>query len=62
MFGSFARGDYNENSGIDILVNFNGRIDGFDYIRIGHELKGLFNHKVDMVSRPAIKLHYLPLR
>ncbi|MEJ6980817.1 nucleotidyltransferase family protein [Pedobacter sp. P351] len=60
LFGSFARGDFNEQSDIDILVDFNGRIDGFDYIRFAHEFEDLFHHKIDMVSRRAIKPHYLP--
>jgi predicted nucleotidyltransferase len=60
LFGSFARGDYNAQSDIDILVDFNGKIDGFDYIRLAHEFEDLFNHKIDMVSRRGIKPHYLP--
>ena len=60
LFGSFARGDYNEHSDIDILVDFNDRIDGFDYIRLAHEFEDLFHHKVDMVSRRGIKSQYLP--
>lgn len=60
LFGSYARGDNNENSDIDILVDFRGRIDGFDYIRLAHELEDMFKQKIDMVSRSGIKLQYLP--
>jgi hypothetical protein len=60
LFGSFARGDYDERSDIDILVDFNGQIDGFDYIRLAHEFEDLFGHKIDMVSRRGIKPQYLP--
>jgi predicted nucleotidyltransferase len=60
LFGSYARGDFNEQSDIDILVDFNGRIDGFDYIRLAHELEDAFNYKIDMVSRKGIKPKYLP--
>jgi hypothetical protein len=60
LFGSFARGDFNEQSDIDILVDFDKRIDGFDYIRLAHEFEDLFQHKIDMVSRRGIKPHYLP--
>jgi predicted nucleotidyltransferase len=59
LFGSYARGDYDENSDIDILVAFQGRIDGFDYIRLAHELEDSFNYKIDLVSRNAIKPGYL---
>ena len=60
VFGSYARGDFNEKSDIDILVDFNGRIDGFEYIRLAHELEDTFNQKVDVVSRKGIKPQYLP--
>lgn len=60
LFGSFARGDYNENSDIDILVDFDGRIDGFDYIRIAHHLEDAFKQKIDLISRKGIKAKYIP--
>ena len=46
IFGSYARGDFNEKSDIDILVDFDGRIDGFQYIHLAHELEDTFNQKV----------------
>lgn len=60
IFGSYARGDFNEKSDIDILVDFNERIDGFKFIRLAHELEDTFNQKVDLVSRKGIKPRYLP--
>jgi predicted nucleotidyltransferase len=60
LFGSYARGDFNENSDIDILVDFNNRIDGFDYIRLAHELEDTLKYKIDLVSRKGIKAGYLP--
>ena len=59
VFGSYARGDYNENSDIDILVDFNDRI-GIRFISLAHELEDTFNTKIDLVSRGGIKLNYLP--
>lgn len=59
LFGSFARGDNNDDSDIDILEDFNGRIDGFDYIRLAHELEDTFHHKIDLVSRKGIRPGYL---
>jgi len=59
IFGSYARGDNNSNSDIDILVDFNGRI-GIGFIKLAHELEDLFQQKVDLVSRRAIKPRYLP--
>lgn len=60
IFGSYARGDFNGQSDIDILVDFNARIDGFEYIRLPHELEDTFRKKVDVVSRKGIKPQYLP--
>jgi predicted nucleotidyltransferase len=60
LFGSYARGDFNEQSDIDILVDFSSRIDGFDYIRLAHELEDVFNFKIDLVSRGGIRAEYLP--
>ncbi len=60
LFGSYARGDHNKHSDIDVLVEFNGRIDGFDYIRIAHHLEDVFRQKIDLVSRKGIKPAYLP--
>jgi predicted nucleotidyltransferase len=59
IFGSYARGDNNEKSDIDILVDFNGQI-GIGFIALAHELEDLFNQKIDLVSRRAIKSRYLP--
>jgi predicted nucleotidyltransferase len=60
IFGSYARGDFNERSDIDILVDFDQRIDGFDYIHLAHDLEDTFQHKIDIVSRKGIKPQYLP--
>lgn len=59
LFGSYVNGDYTENSDIDILVDFNGRI-GMGFIKLAHELEDIFHYKVDLVSRKGIKPHYLP--
>ena len=60
LFGSYARGDFNEHSDIDILVDFNGRI-GIKFISLAHELEDIFHTKIDLVSRKGIKPKYLPL-
>ena len=60
LFGSYARGDNNEQSDIDILIDFSDRINGFDYIRIAHELEDTFYIKIDLVSRKGIQSKYLP--
>lgn len=59
VFGSYARGDYDESSDIDILVDFNDRI-GIEFISLAHELEDTFKTKIDLVSRRGIKPGYLP--
>ncbi len=59
LFGSYARDDNHEQSDIDILVDFNGRI-GIEFISLAHELEDIFNTKIDLVSRKGIKPGYLP--
>ena len=59
LFGSYARGDYHENSDIDILVDFNDRI-GIEFISLAHELEDMLQTKIDLVSRKGIKPKYLP--
>jgi len=59
VFGSYARGDNNENSDIDILVDFNDRV-GIRFISLAHDLEDTFKAKIDLVSRRGIKPGYLP--
>ena len=59
LFGSYARGDYQVESDIDILVDFNGSI-GMNFFTLFHELEDAFKIKVDLVSRKGIKPRYLP--
>ncbi len=58
LFGSYARGDANEQSDIDILVDFKGSI-GKGFIALAHELEDMLQQKVDLVSRKGIKPRYL---
>jgi predicted nucleotidyltransferase len=59
LFGSYARGDHNDKSDIDILVDFNASV-GIEFISLAHELEDTFKIKVDLVSRNGIKPKYLP--
>ncbi len=58
LFGSYARGDNNEKSDIDILVDFNQQI-GIGFIELANELEDVFKTKVDLLSRKGIKSRYL---
>lgn len=58
IFGSYARGEADENSDIDVLVDFNDRIGGMKYITLAHEIAALFKARVDVVSKGGIKPKY----
>jgi len=56
LFGSFARDEQNENSDIDILVDFADGFVTFDnYMELKYYLKNLFQRKVDIVRTEALK-------
>lgn len=57
IFGSYARNEANENSDIDILVDFN-EIVGIEFIDLAKELENLIGFRVDLVSRKGIKPKY----
>ncbi len=61
LFGSYARGENNESSDIDILVKFNNKI-GWAYFDFDNDLKKIFTqNKVDVVSKDAIPPSYWEL-
>jgi predicted nucleotidyltransferase len=57
IFGSVLRGDYNNESDIDLLVEFipNSGITLFNLVDIKEEFEKLFGREVDIVSKNAIK-------
>ena len=55
LFGSFARGDYNKNSDIDILVEFNKTPDLLTFIEIEEYLSKKLKRKVDLVIKRKLK-------
>lgn len=57
IFGSYARMNQNENSDLDILVEFNDKI-GIRFIDLADEIESLIGFKVDLVSRNGIKDKY----
>lgn len=54
IFGSYTRGDNYKDSDIDILVEFENPV-GLEFVDLSYELEELLNHKVDLVSKKAIK-------
>ncbi len=57
LFGSAVRNDFQENSDIDILIDFTEPI-GIEFIDLADTLEEILNHKVDLVSRNGIKKKY----
>ena len=58
IFGSYAREDNDEDSDLDILVEFNDRI-GVRFIDLADEIEEIVGLKVDLVSKNGIKKGYL---
>lgn len=59
VFGSYARGEANEKSDIDIAVEINGPM-GLNFIAMADEIEALFGIKTDVVPKRSIKTEYLP--
>jgi uncharacterized protein len=55
IFGSVARGDENENSDIDVLVDFTEKADLFDFVGLAIFLEEKLHRKVDVVPSDTIK-------
>ncbi len=53
-FGSFARGEQNENSDVDILVELDKPI-GWDLIELQEYLEVVLKSKVDLVTTKALR-------
>ena len=58
VFGSYARNGQSEQSDIDILVEFKGKI-GSEFISLADELEEILDMKVDLVSKRGVKDRYL---
>ena len=54
IFGSYARGDNNEESDLDILVRFGKRINLLDLIGLELELTETLGLKIDLVTEKAL--------
>lgn len=52
IFGSYARGDYNKNSDIDMLIDFDGSL--LKLVGIEMELRKKLRKKVDLLTYGGI--------
>jgi predicted nucleotidyltransferase len=55
IFGSSARGKMKKGSDVDLLVDFDGMIDLFDYVHLSDELQQILKTRVDLSTPDAIK-------
>lgn len=55
IFGSWVRGEQTAGSDLDLLVDFDGPIDLFAYVRLQEELGQRLGLRVDLVHRPGLK-------
>ena len=57
IFGSYLRGEANEESDIDILVEFepHAKISLLDFVELENYLSDLLGVKVDLVEKSALK-------
>ncbi len=60
LFGSVVRDDFNPQSDIDIIVDFDQPV-GIEFIDLANYMEGLFSTKVDLVSKNGIKDKYFQL-
>ncbi|MFC3414205.1 nucleotidyltransferase family protein [Algoriphagus hitonicola] len=54
VFGSYARGEENENSDLDILIDFDIKVDLLELIGIEQELSELLGIKVDLITLRSV--------
>ncbi|UOB16319.1 nucleotidyltransferase family protein [Abyssalbus ytuae] len=57
IFGSYSRKNQNDDSDLDILVEFNDKI-GIRFIDLADEIETITGVKVDLVSKNGIKDKY----
>ena len=55
IFGSYVRGEQDEDSDLDVLVEFGERVGFFKFLELEEYLQNLLKLKVDLVSRKALK-------
>ena len=54
VFGSFVSGNANEDSDVDMLVEFSQPV-GLEFVELKHYLENKFQRKVDLVTPNALK-------
>ena len=55
IFGSYVRGEQKEGSDLDVLVEFDGSIGLFKFVKLENYLSEILGTKVDLVMRGGLK-------
>ncbi|MDZ7295675.1 MAG: nucleotidyltransferase family protein [candidate division KSB1 bacterium] len=55
LFGSLVRGEQSSNSDVDVLADFEESADLFDLIGLTLYLEGVFQRRVDVVPKRALR-------
>ncbi len=56
LFGSFARGEANLESDIDLLVRFS-KPKGYDWLNAAFEIEEVLGKKVDLITETSLSRH-----
>lgn len=54
LFGSFVRGDYNDQSDVDVLIDVPDGMSLFDLIYLKNDLKESLKREVDVVTYDSV--------
>jgi len=62
IFGSFARGEQNQDSDIDFLIEYDPNADFtlFELVELKYALEEAFHRKVDVVTQGALSKYIRP--
>ncbi|MFA5299924.1 MAG: nucleotidyltransferase family protein [Lutibacter sp.] len=60
VFGSYARGEENEKSDLDILIDFDTKVDLLELIGLEQELSELLGIKVDLITLRSVNASLKP--
>lgn len=60
LFGSYARGEQDETSDIDLMIELDDRVGVYKFVGIQLKLEELLGKKVDLISTEGISRHIQP--
>lgn len=59
VFGSFARGDFDDKSDIDLIVKFSDKKSLLDLVKIEYEIQGKTGFKIDLINEDSLSPYLL---